>query len=131
MENIDKYSDIIIKDNLNKLYLEEIYDMNYELLKNLILKKNTKFSEITLKNLEISEDNNKNIIIEIISYIKDEIKKLKIIGPDFNFIYKEFQNNHISFPKLEKLILHIDKDDDNENNEKSFITNDLDKIMYL
>ena len=131
LESIDKYSDIIIKDNLNKLYLEEIYDMNYELLKNLILKKNTKFSEITLKNLEISEDNNKNIIIEIISYIKDEIKKLKIIGPDFNFIYKEFQNNHISFQKLEKLILHIDKDDDNENNEKSYIKNDLDKIMYL
>ena len=138
IENFDKYSDIILKDNLNKLYLEEIYDMNYELFKDLIFKKNKKLSDITLKNLEINEENNKNIIVEIIMHCKDEIKKLKIIGQDFNFIYKDIQSNQIEFPKLEKLILHIDKEDkedkenDNEKNEKdNIISNDTDKIIYL
>lgn len=133
LEDISKYSDIIVNDNLNKLSLEEIYDMNYELLKELILKRNKYLSDISLKKLEIGDEDNKNIINDILIHCKNEIKKLKIIGEEFNFIYKDIQDKKIEFNKLQKLILHINKEEDNENEnkEKDFISSDNDKIKYL
>ena len=128
MEDFGKYKDLILIENLNKLYLEEIYDMNYELLKEMILSKKN-ITEIILKNLEIGEDSNKDIIIDIIIHCKDAIKKLKIIGNEFNFIYKEIQDKKIEFSKIEKLILHLDKEEDSD--EKGFLSNDKDKINYL
>ena len=105
--------------------------MNYALFKELILKKENKIIQITFKNLEIPDDENKNIITDIIMHCKNEIKKLKIIGGDFNFICKEIQDKKIELNQLEKLILHLDKEDENDNNEKEFISNDKDKIKFL
>jgi hypothetical protein len=85
IEDFSKYNNIIINNNLNKLLLEEIYDMNYKSLNELI-KRKTNLSSLTLKNLELIEDEDKNIIVEIIESLKNYIKKLKIIGGDFNFI---------------------------------------------
>ena len=128
LEDIGKYKDLILNENVTKLYFEEIYDMNYELLKELILSKKI-IMEITLKNLEIVEDKNKDLILDIILHCKDEIKKLKIIGNEFNFIYKEIQEKKIQFKKIEKLILHLEKEEDND--EKGFLPNDKEKINYL
>ena len=129
LEDFSKYSDLIINDSLNKLLLEEIYDMNYELLKEIVLRKKTFFSEITLKNLEIGEETYKNILIDIILHCKNEIKKLKIIGPEFNFIFREIKEKQIEFKKIEKLILHLDKEE--ESDEKGFLSTDKEKIEYL
>ena len=131
LEDFSKYNDLIVNDNLNKLLLEEIYEMNYEILKELILKRKVAFSEITFKNLQIGEEKNKEIIIDIISHCKDEIQKLKIIGHEFNFIIKEIQEKQIYFNRIEKLILHLDNEDGEENNEKGFLSSDKDKINYL
>ena len=90
IEDFSKYNNIIINKNLNKLLLEEIYDMNYKSL-NEIIKRKKNLSSLTLKNLEISEVEDKNIIIEIIEFLKENIIKLKIIGGDFNFIFKKIK----------------------------------------
>ena len=98
-----------------------------------ILKRNKYLSDISLKKLEIGDEDNKNIINDILIHCKNEIKKLKIIGEEFNFIYKDIQDKKIEFNKLQKLILHINKEEDNENEnkEKDFISSDNDKIKYL
>jgi hypothetical protein len=130
LEDISKYSDSIKNENLDILCLEEIYDMNYEILKELLLKRTKILSEISLKNLEIGDDENKQIITDIIIHCKDEIKKLKILCGDFNFLYKAIQEKQITFRKLKKLILHITKEEDDEK-EKDYISNDNDKIKFL
>ena len=134
LEDIGKYKNIIINNNLNKLLLEEIYDINYKLLYDLIKKRNSNFSNITLKNLEINEEDDKNIIIDIIDLCKNDIKKLKIISPNFNFIFKVIQEKKIEFKKLEKLILYLDKENENEideKEEKNNVYSDKDKISFL
>ena len=93
------------------------------------MRKKTFFSEITLKNLEIGEETYKNILIDIILHCKNEIKKLKIIGPEFNFIFREIKEKQIEFKKIEKLILHLDKEE--ESDEKGFLSTDKEKIEYL
>ena len=134
IEDFSKYNNIIINNKLNKLLLEEIYDMNYKSLNELI-KRKTNLSSLTLKNLEISEDEDKNIIVEIIELLKNNIKKLKIIGGDFNFLFKRIKEKQIEFNKLEKLILYIDKEKNEEEEEKlnneDFCWNDKCKILYL
>ena len=105
--------------------------MNYELLKELILKKENTLNQITLNKLEISDDKDKNIISDIIIHCRSEIKKLKIIGGDFNFIYKEIQDKKIEFNKIEKLILHLDKEEENDKNKEDFVLTDSDKIHFL
>ena len=134
IEDFSKYNNIIINNKLNKLLLEEIYDMNYKSLNELI-KRKTNLSSLTLKNLEISEDEDKNIIVEIIELLKNNIKKLKIIGGDFNFLFKRIKEKQIEFSKLEKLILYIDKEKNEEEEEKlnneDFCWNDKCKILYL
>jgi hypothetical protein len=108
--------------------------MNYKSLNELI-KRKTNLSSLTLKNLEISEDEDKNIIVEIIELLKNNIKKLKIIGGDFNFLFKRIKEKQIEFSKLEKLILYIDKEKNEEEEEKlnneDFCWNDKCKILYL
>ena len=134
IEDFSKYNNIIINNKLNKLLLEEIYDMNYKSLNELI-KRKTNLSSLTLKNLEISEDEDKNIIVEIIELLKNNIKKLKIIGGYFNFLFKRIKEKQIEFSKLEKLILYIDKEKNEEEEEKlnneDFCWNDKCKILYL
>ena len=133
IEDFSKYSNIIINSNLNKLLLEEIYDMNYKSLNELI-KRKTNLSSLTLKNLEINEDEDKNIIIEIMEFLKNSIKKLKLIGGDFNFIYNRIKEKKIEFSELEKLILYIDKEKNEEEeklNNEDFCWNDKGKILYL
>ena len=131
IEDFGKYSDLILNKKLEKIYLEEIYDMKYELFKEIILKKENILNQITLNNLEISDDKDKNIISDIIIHCRSEIKKLKIIGGDFNFIYKEIHDKKIEFNKIEKLILHLDKEEENDNNKKDFVLTDYDKIHFL
>lgn len=135
IEDFSKYNNIIINKNLNKLLLEEIYDMNYKSL-NEIIKRKKNLSSLTLKNLEISEVEDKNIIIEIIEFLKENIIKLKIIGGDFNFIFKKIKERQIEFDKLEKLILYIDKEKNEEEeeeklNNEDYFSNDKGKILYL
>ena len=135
IEDFSKYNNIIINNNLNKLLLEEIYDMNYKSLNKIINKRKVSLSSLTLKNLEISEDEDKNIIIGIIEFLKNNIMKLKIIGGDFNFLFKSVKEKQIEFSKLEKLILYIDKEKNEEEetklNSEDFCFNDNSKILYL
>mgnify|MGYP007101919815 CR=1 FL=1 len=131
LEDISKYSDIIINDNLENLFLEEIYDINYNNLKEIFLKRKKCFTKLAFKNLEINDDNDKNYFIEIIINNKNDIKKLKILGENFFFIYKEIQDKKIEFNNLLKLILNVDKENNDENDENNFIMNDEDKISYL
>ena len=107
--------------------------MNYKSLNELI-KRKTNLSSLTLKNLEINEDEDKNIIIEIMEFLKNSIKKLKVIGGDFNFIYNRIKEKKIEFSELEKLILYIDKEKNEEEeklNNEDFCWNDKGKILYL
>jgi len=107
--------------------------MNYKSLNELI-KRKTNLSSLTLKNLEINEDEDKNIIIEIMEFLKNSIKKLKLIGGDFNFIYNRIKEKKIEFSELEKLILYIDKEKNEEEeklNNEDFCWNDKGKILYL
>ena len=97
-------------------------------------KRKTNLSSLTLKNLEINEDEDKNIIIEIMEFLKNSIKKLKVIGGDFNFIYNRIKEKKIEFSELEKLILYIDKEKNEEEeklNNEDFCWNDKGKILYL
>ena len=97
-------------------------------------KRKRNLSSLTLKNLEINEDEDKNIIIEIMEFLKNSIKKLKVIGGDFNFIYNRIKEKKIEFSELEKLILYIDKEKNEEEeklNNEDFCWNDKGKILYL
>ena len=131
LDDISKYNNIIINENLENLNLEEIYDINYEYLKDILINKRKKnLSKLSLKNLEISEDKDKDDLIDIILGIKNNIQKLKIIGENFNFFYQAIQDKKIEFNCLKKLILNIDKEND-ENEEKNFVSKDEDKILFL
>ena len=118
----------------NKYYTTENI-CEYKFLKKENNIRKTNLSSLTLKNLEISEDEEKNIIVEIIELLKNNIKKLKIIGGDFNFLFKRIKEKQIEFSKLEKLILYIDKEKNEEEEEKlnneDFCWNDKYKILYL
>ena len=131
LDDISKYNNIIVNENLENLNLEEIYDINYDYLKDILINKRKKnLSKLSLKNLEISEDKDKDDLIDIILGIKNNIQKLKIIGENFNFFYQAIQDKKIEFNCLKKLILNIDKEND-ENEEKNFVSKDEDKILFL
>ena len=131
LDDISKYNNIIVNENLENLNLEEIYDINYDYLKDILINKRKKnLSKLSLKNLEISEDKDKDDLIDIILGIKNNIQKLKIIGENFNFFYQAIQDKKIEFNCIKKLILNIDKEND-ENEEKNFISKDEDKILFL
>ena len=131
LEDISKYNDLILNDNLENLSLEEIYEINYGYLKETLNKRNKNLLSLSFKNLDFNEENDKNDFIDIIISNKNNIRKLKLIGENFNFIYKEIQDKKIEFNSLEKLIFHIDKENNDDNEEKNFVLNDEDKIHYL
>ena len=131
IEDISKYGDILSNNYLENLHLEEIYDLNYNSLKEILFKRKKNLKKISLVNLEINDDNDKNDFIEIIINQKKDIQKLKIIGDNFCFIFKEIQEKNIEFNNLNKLILHIDKENNDNNEDKMLNLNDLDKINYL
>ena len=56
--------------------------------------------------------------------------KFKLIGENFNFIFKEIQDKKIEFPNLKKLILHVDMEN-NDGENKDFISGDENKIKFL
>jgi len=131
LEDINKYTDIISNDNLENLSLDEIYDMNYSDLKEILInKRKNHLMKISFKNLEINDDKNQNDLIEIILCIKNDVKKLKLMGENFNFIYKEIEERKIEFNKLEKLILNVDKEN-NDNGENNLTSKDEDKVSFL
>ena len=130
LEDINKYNDLLSNNYLENLSLDEIYDISYSDLKEIIInKRKTNLVKISFKNLEINDDESKNDFIDIILGIKDDIKKLKLMGDNFNFIYKEIEERKIGFNKLEKLILNIDMDKNDD--EKNLSLKDEDKIDYL
>ena len=130
LEDINKYNDLLSNNYLENLSLDEIYDISYSDLKEIIITKRKKnLVKISFKNLEINDDESKNDFIDIILGIKDDIKKLKLMGDNFNFIYKEIEERKIGFNKLEKLILNIDMDKNDD--EKNLTLKDEDKIDYL
>ena len=130
LEDINKYNDLLSNNYLENLSLDEIYDISYNNLKEIIInKRKTNLVKISFKNLEINDDESKNDFIDIILGIKDDIKKLKLMGDNFNFIYKEIEERKIGFNKLEKLILNIDMDKNDD--EKNLTLKDEDKIDYL
>lgn len=130
LEDINKYNDLLSNNYLENLSLDEIYDISYSDLKEIIInKRKTNLVKISFKNLEINDDESKNDFIDIILGIKDDIKKLKLMGDNFNFIYKEIEERKIGFNKLEKLILNIDIDKNDD--EKNLTSKDKDKIDYL
>ena len=131
IEDISKYGDILSNNYLENLHLEEIYDLNYNSLKEILFKRKKNLKKISFVNLEINDDNDKNDFIEIIINQKKDIQKLKIIGDNFCFIFKEIQEKNIEFNNLNKLILHIDKENNDNNEDKMLNLNDLDKINYL
>ena len=131
IEDISKYGDILSNNYLENLHLEEIYDLNYNSLKEILIKRKKNLKKISFVNLEINDDNDKNDFIEIIINHKKDIQKLKIIGDNFCFIFKEIQEKNIEFNNLNKLILHIDKENNDNNEDKMLNLNDLDKIKYL
>ena len=131
IEDISKYGDILSNNYLENLHLEEIYDLNYNSLKEILFKRKKNLKKISFVNLEINDDNDKNDFIEIIINQKKDIQKLKIIGDNFCFIFKEIQEKNIEFNNLNKLILHIDKENNDDNEDKMLNLNDLDKINYL
>ena len=131
MEDINKYTDIISNDNLENLSLDEIYDMNYSDLKEILInKRKNHLMKISFKNLEINDDKNQNDLIDIILSSKNDVKKLKLMGEKFNFIYKEIEERKIEFNKLEKLILNVDKEN-NDNGENNLTSKDEDKVSFL
>ena len=131
LDDISKYNNIIVNENLENLNLEAIYDINYDYLKDILINKRKKnLSKLSLKNLEISEEKDKDYLIDVILGIKNNIQKLKIIGENFNFFYQAIQDKKIEFNCLKKLILNIDKEND-ENEEKNFVSKDEDKILFL
>lgn len=130
LEDINKYNDLLSNNYLENLSLDEIYDISYSDLKEIIInKRKTNLVKISFKNLEINDDESKNDFIDIILGIKDDIKKLKLMGDNFNFIYKEIEERKIGFNKLEKLILNIDMDKNDD--EKNLTLKDEDKSDYL
>jgi hypothetical protein len=131
IEDISKYGDILSNNYLENLHLEEIYGLNYNSLKEVLFKRKKNLKKISFVNLEINDDNDKNDFIEIIINHKKDIQKLKIIGDNFCFIFKEIQEKNIEFNNLNKLILHIDKENNDDNEDKMLNLNDLDKINYL
>ena len=131
IEDISKYGDILSNNYLENLHLEEIYDLNYNSLKEILFKRKKNLKKISFVNLEINDDNDKNDFTEIIINHKKDIQKLKIIGDNFCFIFKEIQEKNIEFNNLNKLILHIDKENNDDNEDKMLNLNDLDKINYL
>ena len=131
LEDISKYNDLILNDKLENLSLDEIYEMNYNYLKETLNKRNNNLLSLSFKNLDFNEENDKNDFIDIIINNKNTIKKLKLIGESFYFIYKEIQNKKIEFNSLEKLIFHIDKENNDDTEEKNLILNDENKITYL
>ena len=131
IEDISKYGDILSNNYLENLHLEEIYDLNYNSLKEILFKRKKNLKKISFVNLEINDDNDKNDFIEIIINHKKDIQKLKIFGDNFCFIFKEIQEKNIEFNNLNKLILHIDKENNDDNEDKMLNLNDLDKINYL
>ena len=131
LEDITKYTGIISNDNLENLSLDEIYDMNYSDLKEILInKRKNHLMKISFKNLEINDDKNQNDLIDIILCIKNDVKKLKLMGKNFNFIYKEIEERKIEFNKLEKLILNVDKEN-NDNGENNLTSKDEDKVSFL
>ena len=131
IEDISKYGDILSNNYLENLHLEEIYDLNYNSLKEILFKRKKNLKKISFVNLEINDDNDKKDFIEIIINHQKDIQKLKIIGDNFCFIFKEIQEKNIEFNNLNKLILHIDKENNDDNEDKVLNLNDLDKINYL
>ena len=132
LENFTKYSDLLSNSNLENLYLEEIYDINYADLKDILINKRKKnLAKLSFINLEINDEKDKNDFIDIIIKNKSDIKKLKLVGENFNFIYKEIQDRKIGFSNLQKLILNIDKEMNADNEKNIFISKDEDKISFL
>ena len=130
LEDIRKYNDLLLNDNLEKLYLEEIYEINYSYLKETLNKRNKNLLSLSFKNLDFNDEIDKADFIDIIISNKNSIRKLKLIGENFNFIYKEIQDKKIEFNSLKKLIFHIDKEN-NDEVENNFVLGDEDKINYL
>ena len=111
--------------------MEEIYDINYNFLKEVVVNnRKNKLDKISLKNLEVNEDEDKNDLIDIILGIRNNIKKLKLVGENFNFFYQAIQDKKIEFNCLQKLILNIDKENDDDKGN-DFVSNDEDKICFL
>ena len=132
LENFTKYSDLLSNSNLENLYLKEIYDINYADLKDILINKRKKnLAKLSFINLEINDEKDKNDFIDIIIKNKSDIKKLKLVGENFNFIYKEIQDRKIGFSNLQKLILNIDKEMNADNEKNIFISKDEDKISFL
>ena len=131
LEDISKYKIILCNENLKSLYLEEIYDINYNFLKEVVVNnRKNKLDKISLKNLEVNEDEDKNDLIDIILGIRNNIKKLKLVGENFNFFYQAIQDEKIEFNCLQKLILNIDKENDDDKGN-DLVSNDEDKIFFL
>ena len=131
LEDISKYKIILCNENLKSLYLEEIYDINYNFLKEVVVNnRKNKLDKISLKNLEVNEDEDKNDLIDIILGIRNNIKKLKLVGENFNFFYQAIQDKKIEFNCLQKLILNIDKENDDDKGN-DLVSNDEDKIFFL
>ena len=111
--------------------MEEIYDINYNFLKEVVVNnRKNKLDKISLKNLEVNEDEDKNDLIDIILGIRNNIKKLKLVGENFNFFYQAIQDKKIEFNCLQKLILNIDKENDDDKGN-DLVSNDEDKIFFL
>ena len=78
------------------------------------------------------KEEDRETFCDILKYYKDELTKLKIIGENFNFIFQYIQENNLSFNKIEKLVLQVDKEDEEENEFKDEeIFKDSDKIIFL
>ena len=73
LEDITKYSELLSNDNLENLSLEELYDINYSDLKEILTKRKNKLLKMSFKNMEINSDEDKNNFIEIILDNKNNI----------------------------------------------------------
>ena len=131
LEDLSKYNDLLLNESLENLSLEEIYEIDYNYLKEALSKRNKNLLSIVFKYLDFNEENDKNDFIDVLINNKNNIRKLKLFGENFNFIYKVIQDKKIEFNSLEKLILHIDKENNEDNEEKDLILNDEDKTHYL
>ena len=131
LEDLSKYNDLLLNESLENLSLEEIYEIDYNYLKEALSKRNKNLLSIAFKYLDFNEENDKNDFIDVLINNKNNIRKLKLFGENFNFIYKVIQDKKIEFNSLEKLILHIDKENNEDNEEKDLILNDEDKTHYL
>ena len=131
LEDLSKYNDLLLNESLENLSLEEIYDIDYNYLRETLSKRNKNLLSIVFKYLDFNEENDKNDFIDVLINNKNNIRKLKLFGENFNFIYKVIQDKKIEFNSLEKLILHIDKENNEDNEEKDLILNDEDKTHYL